>query len=248
MAKLSRHERAEIENLFKLDLAKIQASMRERLEEYWSAVQGSIVDEVGIKDKMADAIRLEKEIEELKAKLARIREEMQHEIIVNERRLADIRATAVGVYSGPPTQEQLKELGLYDHDASIKDRIWYGFPIRSRLDAETAIRLRSSADISKPIRALEGIAGAVAREMAFASTHEAAYEAYKKFHNLGFRQMGVDLPPLLEDIKAMRGETLLEAQLVETSTRLLDGETQKLRLIDGGGKPKEDGPVPKDEE
>lgn len=223
MARLSFREKQEIENIFKQDLLVVQTAMKDKLEAFWVAVQETIVEEVGIKDKMSMVTDLEKEIEELKLKLQRIREEMQHSIAKRERELIELRSTAVGEYSGPPTQEQLRDLNLLDHDAPIDGRQWYGFRIRTKLDAATALRLRDSADISKPIAAIEGIAQAVERELKFASTHEAAYAAYKKFHDLGFRDMGVELPPLLEDVKGLKGDRLLEAGLIEETRRLLPG-------------------------
>lgn len=235
MPRLTHRERTEIEGIFERDLKTVGAALSSKLQDFWDAIRETIVEEVGIKDRMADALRLEKEVEKAKAKLARIREEMQHKIVRLERELSDLRASAVGVYSGPPSADELKELDIYSHDGSIAERCWYGFPIQSKLDAVTAIRLKANADISQPIRALEGIAQAVKREMTFAATHEAARAAYRKFHDMGFRQMGVNLPPLLEDIKGLKGDRLLETGIIEESHRLTPGSEAREGTTDDQG-------------
>lgn len=223
MTKLNHRDKAEIEKILAIDLRKVQTAMNGQLEAYWTTVRETIVEEIGIKEKMAEAERLAKEIEEKKLELQRIREKMQHEIVTAERLLADIRATAVGEYSGPPSADQLKDLGLFNHDESIENRRWYGFKIATKLDAATALRLRASADIGTPIQALEQIGESIAREMKFVSTFEQAKEVYAKFHDLGFREMGVDLVPMLDDVKGLRGEKLLETGLIEETRRIGPG-------------------------
>ena len=225
MTKISHQVRAEINGMFKDDILAIQAAMREKLEKFWEAVKGTIIDEVGIHGKLDDVARAERDIAEMKLELQRVRERMQNQIASMERALIDLRSSAVGEYSGPPTTDQLRELNLLDHDASIERRQWYGFPIRTKLDAATAIRMMASADISMPIRALEGVVEATKRDLTFAGTVEQAKEVYRKFHHIGFREMGVDLPPMLEDVVGIGGgKNILAASIIEEKRQLSSGK------------------------
>ena len=214
MGKLSRFDREQATKIFASDFDTINDAVAGQLKGLWQSVRERTMLSVGIKEASDEAIKLEKEIADMQMELTRIREKMQHEISMKARRLEDVKRDSLKEYSGPPDAEMIKELG-FDHDAPVEKRDWFGFKIRTKLDAMTALRLSGEIDIGSPYRVLQQIAKSVSRELILAGTHEDVKAIYEKFHSLNFRQFGVDLPPRLMELVKLSGDKLLEVGLME---------------------------------
>lgn len=220
--KLGARERMEIEKIFMDDFKNIQSSIGKQLRAFYERVRVEVLDELKVNEITAEAAKLEEEIRQKQLELTRIRERLTREIYLAEQRLNIIKTEALGDLEGPPDAEQLEELG-FNYDDPVRDRMWYGFSVRTKLEATILIRLKEM-DIAKPLKAMEKIGQAVQREMAFVSTFDDAEKAYKKFYDLNFRQYGVDIPPRLDDLKKLKGPTLLALGIAEKKpTKMLPG-------------------------
>jgi hypothetical protein len=204
----------EIDKIFMEDFQAIQRAIRAQLVTFHEEVRAQVLCELGIDEATDEALRLENEIKTKQLELQRLRERLSREIYMAEQRLELVKSESLGAFNGPPEPEQLQELG-FNHDTPVNNRTWYGFPVRTKLEAMVCLKLKKTADVETPLTAVEKIAKSVQREMAFVSTFDDAERVYEKFYSLNFRQYGVDIPPRLDDLKKLKGQKLLKMDVVE---------------------------------
>lgn len=222
-SKLGARERMQIEQIFAEDFKSIDAAINKQLVGFHEETRQVLLEELGIDQATEEVVKLEEEIRNKQLELQRIRERLTREIFMAEQRLNLVKSESLGTYNAPPEPEQLQELG-FDHDAPINNRRWYGFPVRTKLEAMICLRMQKVADVKTPLMAIEKIAKAVMREMAFVSTFDDAEKVYKKFYGLNFRQYGAEIPPRLDDLQRLKGQKLLKMDVVEKNKpKLLEG-------------------------
>lgn len=213
-------EKSAFMEVFSRDFENIMKTLGMQLNEQYRLARVEVMKEEGVVDETPKVKRLERELEELRLELQRLREGMQHTIFTKERELADVKRKGLGDLDGPPDPETLVELG-FGHDDKVEDRAWHGIPIRSKLDALSAVKLHRAMDVSAPIRAVERIGEAVKRALLLSASYDDVQAAYDKFYELNFQQYGVDLPPRLDDLRELRGDRLLTMGVTEDMSRLL---------------------------
>ncbi len=218
--KISTTDKQNIVKIFKDDFKAIEDTLLGQVRKLWQQCSDEISKESGLTKRLAFLEKLERDIAAEKAELQRVREEMQAKISRMEKDLVRKREEKMGEFDGSPDVDQLIQLG-FGHDTPIEGRSWNGFPIRNRLDAMVAIRLMSKTDVTAPFKAIETIGRAVERALAFAATYDDVAQAYEHFHSLNFQQFGVEIPPLLGDMKKLSGDRLLGVGVQVDESRLL---------------------------
>lgn len=220
-ARMTTREKERIETMLKQDLMTIEMTMVKQLQSFYDAKKVMLTEQHGIAAKQQEAENLREDILKAEKKLQKLREELQFQIDSKRQELKRIEGEALGKFNAPPSVDQLRELG-FNEDTPIRDRSWYGFPVRTSFDALICIELKKDTNVEAPARTLKMIADSVMRSMAFAASYEDVENVYEKFYSLDFRRYGVEITPRLDDLVKLSGNNLLGVGVVEDPTRRLE--------------------------
>lgn len=220
MTRISPTERQAVIQTFSADFMAIESAFMGQLRKAFLEERSAVSAELGAVDE-TEIDRLEREAKEWERKLANFTSEVSMRIRMLREAQSSLRNVPENEWGLAPTGDQLLELKVEVPQYSRPT--WNKIELKTRLDAETAIRLNQKIDAEVPMNALATIARAVQRELTFAGTLEKVREIYDQFHSLNFRKYGVDIAPKLSDIKSLGESTgmgMLAAAAVIDETQL----------------------------
>ncbi len=202
MTRLTPSEKGMMVEVLKEDLALINAEVYIQFGALWDKTRKDLEQELGFCEKLKQIQKLNEEIHALQIKIGEIQQSMKE---YNQHPTVEEYITA-GI--DPPKNQ---DGYIYNHHQK-----YMGIPINSKMDLNIIRRIRESCDPARPLTMLQEIAASALRAVIMSGTYEEARKAYGDFYALDFHRYGVKIPRLLEEIKKVDGENLMNASTVYT--------------------------------